>query len=287
MTNEIIIRSVYGKVNQVYFIQPCPNPRTGKLPDCVKPVNSHGDMILSEDDVRCMSNGTKHFIPADKVFQITDGTRFDLSDVVDAANWEAIKFCNWIAKDRSERDEAGNLIIDGGTKRYGAADLYVDRPGETVKRRVDKKQIIFKASQYVYEDSESNRIKKAKVLGRDLKNASPSDVLDFLIDISEKTPNKIIDLYEGEDWKIQLFVIEAIDRGVIKKDGGIYKYDENLIGGSINSIIDFVKDIRYKKVVDSIKRETYPELLPKQELDKMKEELNSDIMGSSPTKTKK
>ena len=55
MSNEIILRSVYGKVNQTYFIQPCPNPRTGRLPDCVRTVDSNGDMILSEDDVRKMS----------------------------------------------------------------------------------------------------------------------------------------------------------------------------------------------------------------------------------------
>ena len=54
MSNVIILRSVYGKVNQTYFIQPCPNPRTGKLPLCVKTVDSNGDMILSEDEIRKM-----------------------------------------------------------------------------------------------------------------------------------------------------------------------------------------------------------------------------------------
>jgi hypothetical protein len=94
MNNEIILRSVYGKVGQTYFIQPCPNPKTGKLADCVKTIDSNGDMILSEDDKHQLSLGIKHFIPADKVFEIVDGTKYDLDDVVDAANWDAIKFCN-------------------------------------------------------------------------------------------------------------------------------------------------------------------------------------------------
>jgi hypothetical protein len=60
MNNEIILRSAYGKVNQIYFIQPCPNPRTGRLPDCVRLVKGDPDkgkteMILSEDDVRRMN----------------------------------------------------------------------------------------------------------------------------------------------------------------------------------------------------------------------------------------
>lgn len=94
MNNEIILRSVYGKVNQTYFIQPCPNPKTGKLPQCVKTVDSNGDMILSEEDIRKMSKGEAHFVPADFVFSIVDGTHFDLDDIVDKANWEAIEHCN-------------------------------------------------------------------------------------------------------------------------------------------------------------------------------------------------
>jgi len=278
MRNEIILRSVYGKVNQTYFIQPCPNPRTGKLPDCVKTVNSSGDMILSEEDVRQMSAGLKHFVPADKVFEIVDGTTFNLDDIVDAANWQAIEYCNWIAKDRYERDVAGNLVIDGGAKRYGVADLYVDRPGEFVTAKISKKQLIHRANTYIYDDSETNRIKKCKVLGRDLKNAIPADILDYLIEIAEKDPNKIIQLYEGEDWKIHLFILDAIDNGVIRKKDNIYNYDDKMIGGSMDAVINFMKDIRYKKLIDSIKRETYPDLLPKVEKIKLEDELNSDLL---------
>ena len=136
MGNEIIIRSVYGKVNQTYFMQPCPNPKTGKLPACVTTVDSNGDMLLSESDIAEMSAGTKHFIAANEVFAITDGTVFDLDDIVDKAKWEAIEHCNWIAKDRYERDSSGNLIIDGGAIRYGVADLYVERPGEIAKAKI-------------------------------------------------------------------------------------------------------------------------------------------------------
>lgn len=94
MNNEIILRSVYGKVGQIYFIMPCPNPRTGKLPSCVKTVNAAGDMILSEKDIKEMSEGTVHFIPADKIYQVVDGTTYNLDDLVDAANWAAIEHCD-------------------------------------------------------------------------------------------------------------------------------------------------------------------------------------------------
>ena len=266
MGNEIIIRSVYGKVNQTYFIQPCPNPKTGKLAACVKTVDSNGDMILSEDDIAQMSQGLKHFIPANAVIEVVDGTVFNQDDIVDKARWDAIEYCNWIAKDRYERDAQGNLLIDGGARRYGVADLYVERPGEIAAARVDKKQLIHRACDYIYNDSESDRIKKCRVLGRNLTNGIPADILDFLIDKAEKEPKKIIALYEGEDWKMQLFILDAVDRGVIRKSEGLYRYDDKMIGGSIEAAVLFLKDLRYKAIRDSIRRETYPELLPKQDI---------------------
>lgn len=278
MSNEIILRSVYGKVQKTYYIQPCPNPKTGKLPACVKTVNSNGDMILSEDDILQMNTGKKHFVPADYVFTITDGVRFDLDDIVDAANWEAIQYCNWIAKDRNEKDHNGVLIIDGGAKKYGIADLYIERPGQAVKYKVSKKQEVFEAQRYIFDDSEGERLKKAKVLGRNIPNASPSDVLDYLIEISEKSPKRIKDLYEGDDWKMHLFIIDAVDRGVITKSEGLYKYDDKILAGTIDATILFLRDIRYKKILDSIKRETYPNLLTKNEI----EDINDKVVEGIP-----
>ena len=282
MNNEIILRSAYGKVNQTYFIQPCPNPRTGRLPDCVRLVKGDAskgptEMILSEDDIDRMNRGEAHFIPADAVFEIVDGTRFDLDDPIDAAKWAAIEHCNWIAKDRFQRDAEGNLVIDGNARKYGVADLYVERPGEITKFKMDKKQIVFKAMQYIYEDSETERIKKCRVLGRNLSTAIPADILDYLIEIAERDPRKIINLYEGEDWKMQLFILDAIDRGVIRKADGIYKYDDKMLGGSMEATVTFLRDIRYKKLLDSIKRETYPELQPKQIIEDMMHDQTKDI----------
>ena len=277
MNNEIILRSVYGKVDQIYFIQPCPNSRTGKLPECVKTVNSNGDMILSEDDVDKMSQGLKHFVPADKVFEIVDGTKFDLNDVIDKAHWEAIEHCVWIAKNRFQRDPEGNLIIDGGAKRYGVADLYVERPGEITKARISKKQFVHRACAYIYEDSETERIKKCRVLGRNLSRAIPADILDYLISKAEKDPKKILDLYEGEDWKMQLFLLDAVDRGVVRRSDGIYRYDDKMLGGSMEATITFLRDIRFKKILESIKRETYPELMTKSEIADIESQVTENI----------
>lgn len=289
MNNVIILRSVYGKVGQTYFIQPCPNPKSGKLPACVKTVDSNGDMILSEDEVKKMNLGLVHYVPANHVFEIQDGKSYDLDDVVDKANWEAIEFCNWIAKDRFQRDAEGNLIVDGNAKKYGNADLYVERPGELTVAKMNKKELVFRAMRYIYEDSESERIKKCRVLGRNLNTAIPADILDFLIEKAEKSPKKIIDLYEGEDWKMHLFILDAVDRGIIRKSEGIYKYDDKMLGGTLEATITFLRDIRYKKLLDSIKRETYPELMPKSVIAELENDITTGIphfdQSSEPTTT--
>lgn len=101
--------------------------------------------------------------------------------------------------------------------------------------------------------------------------------MDYLIEIAEKDPNKIIQLYEGEDWRIHLFILDAIENGVIRKKDNIYNYDDKMIGGSMDAVINFMKDVRYKKLIDSIKRETYPDLLPRAEKIKLEDELLADL----------
>lgn len=279
MNNVLIIRSVYGKVNQIYYIEPCPNPRTGRLPQCVKTVNSDGDMILSEKEVAAMNAGTVHFIPAGFTFEIIDGKTYDLDDLVQAAEWEAIEHCNWIAKDRYERNANGELIIDGGAKRYGVAELYVDRPGEVAASKVSKKRLVTRANTYVFDDTESNLVKKAKVMGRDLSRANPSDVVDYLTEIAERNPQKIINLYEGEDWKIHLFILEAIERGVIRLVDTFYKYDDKILGASLESTMIFLKDLRYKAILNSIKKETYPDYMSAEEQAEASQAAMAGIIG--------
>jgi hypothetical protein len=105
----------------------------------------------------------------------------------------------------------------------------------------------------------------------------PADVLDYLIETAEKNPQKIINLYEGEDWKMQLFILDAIDRGVIRKSEGIYKYDDKMLGGTIEATVTFLRDVRFKKLLDSIKRETYPEMWTKNEINALQDEITKDI----------
>ena len=257
--NIIIIRSVYGKVEQSFFIQPCINPKTGQLPAHVKPINSNGDMILSEKDREEMSRGVI-FIPADEAIEITDGTIFDLDKDYDKARWEAVQFSKLIAKERNATNEAGELLIDGGQRRYGMADLYIQRPGEDTKIKNTKKRLVIKAQSFVLEDSQDGRVTKCKLLGKEMSNAHYSDVEDYLLSIAEKTPNKIIDLYTGTDTEVRMLLIDALKAGVILIKSGIYTYGDYVnLGVTENAAIAWLKQQGNAKLIAEINAETYPE----------------------------
>ena len=270
-TNVIVLRSVYGKVGQIYFIQPQRDPKTGRFPDCVKRVDAHGDIILTSAEREEEAAGTKAFIAEDYTFKITDGKTYNLDNIYEKAEWEAIKNCDLIAPDRYAKDDKGNYLIDGtvdpksARPRYGTAELYIDRPGFDSQRRVTRKKLILEATRYIFEDERGyeGRLAVAKVLGRDMKNQPNADVEDYLLSIAEKTPEKIINVYTGGDLSLRLLFQEARENGVILKKQGIYVYGEDgkvILGATDDAVITWMKSQKNAKTLAQIRKDTYPEM---------------------------
>ena len=90
--NKIILRSVYGKVGQKYTLQPCKDRVTGQYPDCVKYVDSKGDMIMTDAE----RNSGKVYIPENFSITFESGKEFNLDNPIERAQWEAIKNCSLI-----------------------------------------------------------------------------------------------------------------------------------------------------------------------------------------------
>lgn len=268
--NIVVLRSVYGKVGQKYFIQPQKNAQ-GRFPACVKRVNSQGDMILTPDEIEQEAKGLAAFIPEDKVFIIQDGTTYNLDDIYDAAVWEAIKNCEYISPDRYAKDEKGNYLIDGTVDprakhpRYGVAELYIDRPGFDSQRRVARHKLIVEASTYILNDERGydGRLLVAKVLGRNMQNQPNADVEEYLLSIAKKTPEKIIDCYTGGDMKLRMLFVDARDKGVIIKKNGLYVYGEDgkvILGATDDACISWMKASKNSQTLAMIRKDTYADL---------------------------
>ena len=264
LSNKIVLRSVRGKVGNVIKIQPCKDPKTGKFPDCVKRVDSKGDMILSEKE---LSDPNRYdFIKEDDVFDIVDGTTFDLDNTRERFIWEAIKNCPYIAPDMYAKDAKGNSLINGDARRYGVAELYVERPGVEANRRVSRKKLIVNAMNFIYDDERGaeGRVLKARLLGHRMDSMPDADVTDYLIQVAEKDPNKIINLYTGGDTAIRLLFIEAREKHVINYKDKLYIYADNVVlGASDEAAILYLKDPKNANVLKLIKQDTYPDLVDK------------------------
>lgn len=270
--NIIILRSVYDKVsNMKYYIQPCKDPKTGLFPACVRKVNSTGDMILSEKDRTEYAEGRAVFFPEDHLFTIVSGKKYDLTNPYDRAEWDCIKNSKIIAKDRNEKDSKGNFVIDGikarpnNPGRNGIAELYIDRPGLDTARRVSKAKLRNQAENFILNDERGvdGQLNMALILGKDMSNQPAADIIDFLMRIAEKDPEKIIGLYTGGDINLRLLFINAKKKHVIYVKNKLYLYSDSIVlGATDDAVLAWMKDPRNQKVLELIQKDTFPDYFP-------------------------
>lgn len=272
LSNIIVLRSVWGKANQNYVLQP-QRDKYGQLPKCVRRVDAQGDMILSEKDKEGSLEG---LIPEDEQIVVHDGTVFDLNNERQAAEWEAIKNCFLIAPDRYAKDDKGNYLIDGSTdinsinnfgraSRYGKAELYIERPGMEAKKKLTARKLRLQAQNFIVQDEGGYEgwLRMARVLGRNMSNQPAADVEEFLFSVADKTPEKIIELYTGGDIQLRLLFSTAKEKKVIKKNKNIYYYgndQQKILGASEEAVIDWMKDSKNAKVLELIRHDTFPEM---------------------------
>lgn len=270
-SNVITLRSVFGKVGQKYFIQP-QKGKTGRYAPCVKRVDANDDIILTPEELLKESRGEAVYIKENEVFIIEDGKTFNLDDMYEAAVWESIKDCDLIAPDRFAKNENGDYLIDGSVNpfktkkpRYGSAELYVEYPGLESQRRVTRRKLIVEASNHIMNDERGyeGRLLAAKVLGRNMKNQPNADVEDYLLSIAEKTPEKIIEVYTGDDIQLRMLFIDAKEKGVIYKKNGLYLFGEDgsvTLGATDSAAIEWMKVSKNQKTLSLIRKDTYPEM---------------------------
>lgn len=260
-SNIITLRSVYGKVKTYYF-----NPMRGKngtYPPFVKRVRVSADgrdteMILSEQELN--SDQRDFFIPEDLEIIVTDGTTFDLSNQYQKNIWECIKDSHLIAPERGAKDEHGNLLIDGDIRRYGLAELYVERPGVESKKRVSRIKLVIKAYTFIEQDTSEHRKVICKLLGKSMRNAPDTDIQDYLYQKAEKDPNLIIDIYTSADQALKLLLIDGKQKNIIRTQSGVLMYSDTALGVTDEAAILFLKDPKNKAIYDSIVYEVFGDM---------------------------
>lgn len=283
----IILQSAYNKTpGQKYYIQPCKDPATGEYPPCVREVSNERthQMILSESDKEDMRKGVV-LLPASKPIEVQHGTTFDLSIPRQKAEWEAIKNSSMIAKDRFEKNPDGTFVVDGEKPyetesgiirgRFGKADLYIFRPGVAAKNRNTMKELVYKATGLVLNDPAglSGWITKCKLLEKDMSRANENDIKDYLLTQAEKYPEKIIELYTGTTTQIRLLLLEAMNKHIVRKNGGLIIYSDDIVlGSNLDAAVVYLSQPEHVQVKKLIEQETFPELFTKKAKSEAKKE---------------
>ena len=94
-----------------------------------------------------------------------------------------------------------------------------------------------------------------------MKNLPDADVEDYLLQVAEKNPDKIISLYTGSDTNLRLLFIDARDKKVIVSKNKIYCYGDNIfLGATDDAVITWMKEPKNKKILDMIRKDTYPDM---------------------------
>ena len=255
---KIVIRSVF-KITKCKM-NPAIDPKTGRLPDHVRRVNSDGDIIYKDGDLSNKKTD-KDLEPISEldVIEIYDGKEFDLTDIHDRSQWEAIKYSPLIAEERYQKDENGKYVIDGDANRYGAAEFYIERPTLESQSLNNKRQMIHNAQAFLFSDSRDAIYIKARLMGAKMNGSPYDEVLDFLLKESEKNPKKVIDLYTGSDMRLRIIFVTAVDKGIIRYNSGVYSYNNTSIGLTDESCLIWLKQSTNADTLKAIEMETFPE----------------------------
>lgn len=259
MENKIITLRTPFKLKE-YHLAPTKQPNGLNWP-WVKPVRigNDGESYMDLSEAERADPNHVYFIPEDMDITVTEGTTFDLSDPLQYNKWMAIKDHDVIAPMRDARDADGNLLIDGNKRRYGIAELYVDVAGEDSARSIDRRRVIHQAIDFVLNDSANGILTKCRLLGRNMMNAPFTDAQDYLLQEADKHPQRIIDLYTGQNSGIQLLILDAKEKGILVKKNGWFMYGDTNLGANEDAVLTFLKSPMNKSVFDMLKAHVYPE----------------------------
>lgn len=225
---------------------------------------------LSEEDKRKLTT----YAEPDSKFTIQDGTEFDLSREDHRVMWEWIKHSSCIGE--SEAD----------CQNTAGAEFYPYVPQVASEKNVSRRVLRHKAESYILEDNSSNYPSRALLLNVNMNGDHPSVIQEYLLEVADRTPEKIVDIYESHDVSVRLLLLKAQANRVITIDNGIYRYGHTALGMTEPSCVAWMLDKANKHVVESIERDVNPEYFAKED---SKEDVKIVVpeLASKPPKSSK
>lgn len=226
--------------------------KNGRYLGGVKNVDSNGDPILTREE----RDSGDYFLTIDDTIEVFDGMQLNLADDRDKKIWEMLKHSAFIADSREAADKSVT------------AEFYVHVPGLEATKTVVAKKKKYTAQNYIFNDSAEGLYKKARLLGTSLNNQQVSEVQEYLLDVAEKSPEKIISVYESPVMQTKLFLLDAIEKGEVSISNGVYTFNTAgtpiTLGINENQAIEWLRDKENIELVALLRNTVYPEFTKKQ-----------------------
>lgn len=106
---------------------------------------------------------------------------------------------------------------------------------------------------------------------------SDADVQDYLLNIADSDPDKIIEIYTGDDMKLRLLFMEAKEKNVIYIKNKLWMYaDSVVLGATDTAVITWMKQSSNNKMLQLIQKDTFPEYY-----EKLNEEAANTILNNT------
>lgn len=177
--------------------------------------------------------------------KIYDGIEIDLNDPTWAKDWEWMKHCVEIAPDFAT-----------GQATPGAY-FYIYRPGFEAAKKVSTVEREVKLYNYILNDSPENLYNRAMMLGVDMSEEVISEVKDYLLNLVKTSPDKIEQVYESKTFSLELLLMHALKKNVIKKKNGVYLFGEVLLGVDKRAVVAFFANSKNAATTKAIEAMTY------------------------------
>lgn len=192
--------------------------------------------------------GLAYYATPDDMIEIYDGKTFDLSKEEDRIIWDWVKY--------SPRIGASREAIDSSRDK----EFYVHIEGIESAKKVKRRDMVHEAVSFIKKDSQADHYKRAKLLGNRMDQMPHIEVIEYLYNVAESTPHKIISLYTDGNMKTKLLLLDAMEARIIYQDSGIYRYgDTEILGTTEEQAVIWLQSADNKNLVDMIKKQLYPE----------------------------
>ena len=227
----ITFRNIHGKNAGKQSFGPTKNVKTGRfmgIPNFTK---------KQEEDA------VSFFLDKHSNIELKDGKELVIhnEDGVDKAYWDMLKYSSEIAF--SAKEAIANKVA-----------YYIEVKELEHKEGLDEKITVHKAVGLILNDTHSELIFRARMLKLDMENDPTETIKAVLIDIAEKNPAKIINLYAANLIGVKLLFYKAVDNNVITKDGaGKYKYDINILGVDEETSLTYLQHNDSKLLLERLK----------------------------------